>query len=52
MEVKKLITELLDSPMDEEVLIRTKDGVKKIRAIVKIESDTRPRYYTEIMLED
>ena len=52
MKVKKLITELLDENMSEEVLVKTDKGLKKIKAVVSTESDFNPRYYVELMLED
>ena len=52
MKVKKLITELLDEDMSEEVLVRTNKGMKKIKAVISIESDTNPRYYVELMLDE
>lgn len=51
MDVKELITKLLRMQMNEEVFINTENGLKKIRCVVPVESDTVPRYYVEIITE-
>lgn len=53
MNVNELIKELIDKDRYDEVLVRTKDGLKKIKYVLPVESDiSDPRYYTEIRLED
>ena len=51
MKTKELITKLLDHEMDEEVFIDTGNGLKKIRCVVSVESETNPRYYISILTE-
>ena len=52
MKVKEFIKELADMNSHDEVLVRTDKGLKKIKAVISIESDFNPRYYVELMLED
>ena len=52
MKVKELIIELLGKDMSEEVFVDTGNGLKKVRCVCSMESDTdNPRYYQEILLE-
>ena len=53
MTVKDLMFKLIDGDKNDEVYVRTKDGLKKVKAVIPTESDMGdPRYFTELMLED
>ena len=54
MKVKELMSKLLEMEKDDEVYVRTKDGLKKVKAAIPTESDDDEpeRYFTELMLED
>lgn len=52
MNVKELTIKLLDNNMKEDVYVRTEKGLKKVKAVIPIESDTNPRYFVQLILED
>lgn len=51
MRIRELIRTLIDKDVDDELYIQVGNKMRKVTGAIPRESDTNPRYYTEIMLE-
>lgn len=52
MRIRELIRRLIDHDIDDELYVQDGKEKRKVVSVISRESDTSPRYYTEIVLED
>lgn len=51
MRIRELIKTLIEKDVDDELYVQDGKKMRKVTGAIPRESDTNPRYYTEIMLE-